>query len=601
MSEILSNIVVEQNNINFSPDNNNINITPEAIQLNIYTGGAGGTGTSNIGQLLYNNNAIIGGVANTLYANGNLLLGDISNIQITGGTNGYVLQTDGTGNLTWTAQTGGGGGNGTPGGANTQIQYNDSGSFGGNAGFTFNEVSGNVAIPGNLSVVGTIFGNANYAITAGTVITSNQPNITSVGTLTSLTVNGITALGNVSNVQISGGSNNQVLTTNGSNTLSWSTRSDGSWATPGTIPIGGICFGKVYGLTTSTIGPGNIFTSNSNFNFGNFQSVLPGVTGNASEFSSVGSRTYTASYTSNVVAFTTNGSTWTNLSTPLKPHIAPLKGQNNLVIFATNSNLSAYSTNLGNTWSNVTLPNSGGWQDIAYGGNTFVMCTTALGYNKIAYSTNEGLSWLDSTVDVGFPTTNPNYKNCVFGNGVFMITSLSGPYRAYTSPPVSVGTPWTAISSPGPIDDLAYGNGIWVGIQGNSAGTAKSTFSTDNGVTWTNGSISNIGWNQITYADPYFVATAGISNSIAYSTDGNTWSFANTTINGGYIGYNNNTKLLLVSNYLGNNTISINAPTALFIDDDIGTSGNLQSVTNGTYKNLGGGLGNVGAMWQRIT
>lgn len=46
------------------------------------------------------------------------------------GTNGYVLQTNGLGVLTWTAQTGGGGG-GTPGGANTQVQWNNAGSFGG--------------------------------------------------------------------------------------------------------------------------------------------------------------------------------------------------------------------------------------------------------------------------------------------------------------------------------------------------------------------------------------------------------------------------------------------------------------------------------------
>ena len=65
---------------------------------------------------------------------------DVANIHILGGTNGYVLQTDGTGNLTWTAQTGGSG-NGTPGGANTQIQYNDAGVFGGTAGFTFDSTS----------------------------------------------------------------------------------------------------------------------------------------------------------------------------------------------------------------------------------------------------------------------------------------------------------------------------------------------------------------------------------------------------------------------------------------------------------------------------
>jgi len=65
-----------------------------------------------------------------------------SNVEIGGGTNGYVLGTDGAGGLDWIAQ--GGAGTGNPGGANTNIQFNDSGLFGGNVGFTFNKVTGNV-------------------------------------------------------------------------------------------------------------------------------------------------------------------------------------------------------------------------------------------------------------------------------------------------------------------------------------------------------------------------------------------------------------------------------------------------------------------------
>lgn len=78
----------------------------------------------------------------------NIYMGTISNIHITGGVNGYVLSTDGTGNLSWIA--GGGGGNGAPGGSNTQIQYNSSGSFGGSAFFTFNDYTNTVQIGGNL-------------------------------------------------------------------------------------------------------------------------------------------------------------------------------------------------------------------------------------------------------------------------------------------------------------------------------------------------------------------------------------------------------------------------------------------------------------------
>ena len=90
---------------------------------------------------------------NTTFANigtatigniGNLTI-DVGNIHILGGTNGYVLQTDGTGNLTWTAQTGGSG-NGVPGGANTQVQYNDAGAFGGTAGFTFDNTSNTLSV-----------------------------------------------------------------------------------------------------------------------------------------------------------------------------------------------------------------------------------------------------------------------------------------------------------------------------------------------------------------------------------------------------------------------------------------------------------------------
>lgn len=70
-------------------------------------------------------------------------------------------------------------------------------------------------------------GNADYSNTAGTVTTAAQPNITSVGNLTALTITGISNLGNVGNVIITGGSNAQVLTTNGSGNLTWTTPSGG--------------------------------------------------------------------------------------------------------------------------------------------------------------------------------------------------------------------------------------------------------------------------------------------------------------------------------------------------------------------------------------
>jgi hypothetical protein len=51
------------------------------------------------------------------------------------GDAGQYLQTDGAGTLSWAS--GAGGGQSTPGGSNTQIQYNNNGVLAGNAGFTF--------------------------------------------------------------------------------------------------------------------------------------------------------------------------------------------------------------------------------------------------------------------------------------------------------------------------------------------------------------------------------------------------------------------------------------------------------------------------------
>ncbi len=71
------------------------------------------------------------------------------------------------------------------------------------------------ALTGN--VTGNVAGNL-----TGTILTAAQTNITSVGTLSALTVSGQLTAGGLA-YPTSDGSNTQVLTTNGSGTLSWST------------------------------------------------------------------------------------------------------------------------------------------------------------------------------------------------------------------------------------------------------------------------------------------------------------------------------------------------------------------------------------------
>ena len=104
-------------------------------------------------------NVVVSGNANVgiLKVSGTSNLGAVGNVTITGGSNGQVLTTDGSNVLSWTTVSGGG--NGTPGGNTTEIQFNDAGAFAGNTGFTFNKTTGILAAPfADVSGVANIVG-----------------------------------------------------------------------------------------------------------------------------------------------------------------------------------------------------------------------------------------------------------------------------------------------------------------------------------------------------------------------------------------------------------------------------------------------------------
>jgi hypothetical protein len=133
-------------------------------------------GTSNSVQ--YNNGGTLGGMSTVNWdqANTKLNLGSTTNIGITGGVNGYFLQTDGSGNLSWSVATAAG--NGTVGGTNTTVQFNDGGNFAGNTNFTYNKTSS------------TLFARN---ITSDVLITANNFTATGTVTLGNISSNNITA------------------------------------------------------------------------------------------------------------------------------------------------------------------------------------------------------------------------------------------------------------------------------------------------------------------------------------------------------------------------------------------------------------------------
>jgi hypothetical protein len=159
----------------------------------LFPGNIASNGTANLGALN------ITGVTN---------LGNVGNVKITGGTANYVLKTDGTGNLDWVAQSGGGG---TPGGSNTELQFNNNGTFGGIS-----------------------------------TVTWNGSNI---------------SLGAVGNVKVTGGVNNEVMRTDGTGNLSFSSIAQnllvGTRAGPYTVPITNYTFQ----VTTRTSGNVTVYVN----------------------------------------------------------------------------------------------------------------------------------------------------------------------------------------------------------------------------------------------------------------------------------------------------------------------------------------------------
>jgi hypothetical protein len=158
--------------------------------------------------------------------NSNVLVYLNSNIAFTvSGTSNVLVVTTAGANLTGNLTTGGIKtdnlyyANGTPwdlqeaAGSNTQVQFNNNNDFGASANFTFNTATNNLSVNGNIvvstgayygnaagltnipgaNITGNITGNitnATHALTANTVVDASQPNITSVGTLTNLSVSG---------------------------------------------------------------------------------------------------------------------------------------------------------------------------------------------------------------------------------------------------------------------------------------------------------------------------------------------------------------------------------------------------------------------------
>ena len=128
--------------------------------------------------------------ANNFVVTSTANLGSPANVIITGGTNGYVLSTNGSGALSWVAQSGGGS---NPGGSNTSIQFNRNGVFDGSNNLTFDSTANLLTVNGNIAA-----SNANL----GNIVTANYL-VSSLGCV-SIAAGAIAVIGNTAGVFNSG-------------------------------------------------------------------------------------------------------------------------------------------------------------------------------------------------------------------------------------------------------------------------------------------------------------------------------------------------------------------------------------------------------------
>ena len=211
-------------------------------------------------QVQFNNNGVLGSNPSFVFdsANSQLVVQNLSvtgittlvgaeNLKIPGGNNGYFLQTDGEGNLSWAAG-GGGGGNGSPGGSNAQIQFNDEGTFGADSGFTYNkntnvltvQTANATAVNASSAILSfanittanattiNVSGNINVANRVNAnVISSTTGNVQFIGNV-NVGSQGNLNISNISSLHIAGGNNGYFLQTDGFGNLIWSAAGGGN-------------------------------------------------------------------------------------------------------------------------------------------------------------------------------------------------------------------------------------------------------------------------------------------------------------------------------------------------------------------------------------
>ena len=463
-------------------------------------------------------------------------------------------------------------------GSNTQVQFNNASSFAGSADLTFDTTtntltatnfvgngSGLSAIAG-ANVTGTV-ANATYAITSGTayavaganvtgqvgnalvtatVYTNAQPNITSVGTLTELTVTG-----NISaNFYVGNGSLLTGLVATGSNFANYAGNVTVA-AQPNITSVGTLTSLAV----TGNVVAGNISTSGSGGNITG-ANVITATTMNASanitaaffigngsqltglpaSYSNSNVAAYLPTYTGNITATTFIGNlTGLASSATVAASANAVTGANvsGAVSFATTANAVA-GANVSGTVANATYSVTAGTVTTAAQPNitstgtlTALTVTGNVVAGNISTSGSGGNITGANVITANTFTASANITAAFFiGNG----SQLTGIAAGTSTTAVTVtASAQSNITSVGTLTSLATSGDITVGGNLTVNGTTTTINATTLSVTDLNITVAKDAATA-SAANGAGITVAGAAATILYTSSSDTWNFNKTIV-----------------------------------------------------------------------
>ena len=179
----------------------------------------------------------------------------------------------------------------------------------------------------------------------------------------------------------------------------------------------------------------------------------------------------------------------------------------------------------GINWSAGTIPNAE-YTSLAYSDTSDVWVAVARGGRNTARSTDDGLTWSAVLMPEG-----ADWSDVAFGKGTFVAVSESDSAVVNTAYSTDNGVSWTLGSLSGGCKSIAFGNNRFVAIAGGYSGANDAYVSFD-GIAWGTYNIQTANYQAITYGQGLFLAVARADNLAATSVDGVHWFNFDITLAG---------------------------------------------------------------------